>query len=62
MMNTTNPLISEDHQETVANAAEALDAIMTLLAESRQSSCRGIFLLLQPISHALAHTAALTAD
>lgn len=62
MMNIANPLISEDHQETVANAAEALDAIMALLAESQQSSCRGMFLLLQPIGHALTHVAAVTAD
>ena len=62
MMNTNNPLISEDHQETVANAAEALDAIMALLADSQDPARRGMFLLLQPISHALTHVAAATTD
>lgn len=62
MMNIANPLISQDHQETVANAAEALDAIMALLAESTNPAYRGMFLLLQPIGHALAHAAAATAD
>lgn len=62
MTNAANPLISEDNQETVANAAEALDAIMALLAQSNEPVYRGMFLLLQPINHAITHAVTIAAD
>ena len=61
-MSTTNPLIADSQTETVANAAEALDAVVCLLAESQDPRSRSMFMMLSPVSHALTYATACEAD
>ncbi len=49
MQNQTNPLIGSTSADTMNNAAEALDALIALLADSNS----GVARLLMPIAHAL---------
>lgn len=57
-MSTTNPLIADNQAETVANAAEALDAVVCLLSESQDPRYRNMFVMLSPVSHALTYATA----
>lgn len=57
-----NPLIGDNHAETVANAAEALSSIMCLLAESQNPHYRSMFMVLTPVSHALTYAATNDSD
>lgn len=54
-MNTLiqNPLVSENHKETIQNASEAFDAIMVLLAYKDNN----LYRLLSPIQAAIDHVA-----
>lgn len=61
-MSTTNPLIAESPMETARNATEALDAVACLLAESQDPRYRNVFVMLSPITHALAHATADEAE
>lgn len=61
-MSTTNPLIADNQAETVANAAEALDAVMCLLAESQDPRARRMFMMLSPVCHALTHATEAEAE
>lgn len=61
-MSTANPLIADSQAETVANAAEALDAVVCLLAESQDPRYRNVFVMLSPITHALSHALEVDAE
>jgi len=61
-MSTTNPLIADNRAETVANAAEALDAVLCLLAESQDPRYRNVFVMLSPVCHALTHATEAEAE
>ena len=52
-MDRSNPLIGETNADTVNNASEALGALMVLMAHEHS----GIVRLLEPILHALEHSA-----
>lgn len=61
-MSATNPLIADSQAETVANVAEALDAVVCLLAESQDPRYRNVFVMLSPITHALSHALEVDAE
>lgn len=51
MNNTANPLIGAGVRETVENAAEALSAVLVLIADKHSDLCR----LMMPVLHAIEH-------
>jgi hypothetical protein len=57
MNKTANPLISNGLKETVQNAAEALEGVLSLLSESQDPRHQRMFMMLNPISHALDYVA-----
>lgn len=52
-MNKINPLIAESDLETLQNTAEAMSALIALMAHSHNDLCR----LMSPIHQALEHLA-----
>lgn len=52
-MNNTNPLIASSDLETMQNTAEALSALMALMANSHSDLCR----LMSPIQQAIEYVA-----